>query len=123
MVTGEIGFAKTYLLTEQIQRNARPSVPALAFPEDNKTDITGPVSFGWNKATDLNGDRITYRHCVWTPGQRVNFNNCDASSVATTSWARGSLYALLVALLVCLLLALLFLLGMRSRPSWSGWSR
>src|SRR5262249_7796062 len=71
MVTGEIGFAKTYLLTQQIERNTIPTTPALTFPADNTASLATPISFSWNKANDVNGDRVTYRHCIWVPGERL----------------------------------------------------
>lgn len=65
MVTGEPGFAKTYLLTEQIEHNAIPTAPVLVFPKNNKTHLAKTVTFTWKTASDLDGDPITYRHCVW----------------------------------------------------------
>jgi VIT1/CCC1 family predicted Fe2+/Mn2+ transporter len=114
-VTGEPGFAKTYLAAEQIARNAIPTAPVLVFPENFKTDLVKPFTFTWNKASDLDGDPLTYRHCVWEVKQRYSFKDCDAASVQTTSWDRGFLYAALVALLGCLLFAVLILMGMKNR--------
>ena len=45
MVTGEAGFAQLYLMGEQVGRNTTPDPPVLGFPEDWRTDLTGPVDF------------------------------------------------------------------------------
>jgi hypothetical protein len=114
-VTGEPGFARTYLLAERIARNAIPTAPVLVFPENFKTDLVKPIAFTWNKATDLDGDPLTYRHCVWEVKQRYTFKDCDAAAVQTASWDRGILYAALAALLGCVLFAVLIFMGMKNR--------
>ena len=117
MITGEPSFAKAYLMTEQIERNARPTAPVLTFPEDDKLNLDKDVTFTWNNATDADGDGVRYRHCVWITGDKVSFKDCDASSIQTGSVGqrRGILYALLVLLLICLLLAILIFLFVRQR--------
>ncbi len=120
MVTGEPGFAKTYLLTEQIQRNALPTAPVLAFPENNHENLLKPIVFTWNPASDLNGDPVTYRHCVWAVGERPTFNNCDATSIQTPAPDRSMVYALVMALVGSVLLAVLILLGMKHKRGLLG---
>lgn len=116
MVTGETLFGKSYLQTDQIVRNASPTVPVLTSPadyyKDNKTDLSLPITFSWGPATDSDGDGVTYRHCVWVLGQRPDNNNCEPTSVATTARRRAVLWILLILLLICLLL-LLFLIFVR----------
>jgi hypothetical protein len=121
MVTGDTHFATTYLLTDQIQRNAIPSVPALTSPEDyydnNKVDVGLPVTFTWNTATDPDGDVVSYRHCVWVFGQLPDNNKCEPIAVATTSRRKAVLWSVLLALVVCLLLVLfLILVRKQKRP-------
>ncbi|TMH83475.1 MAG: hypothetical protein E6H49_02195 [Betaproteobacteria bacterium] len=114
-VTGEPGFARTYLLAEKIARNAVPTAPILVFPENFKIDLVKPIAFTWDKASDLDGDPLTYRHCVWEVKEKFTFKKCDATSIETTSWGRGIVYAVLVALAGCLSFAVLILLGMKNR--------
>ncbi len=76
MVTGEIGFAKSYLLTEQIQLNVRPAAPVLLFPADDTIDLGTNVKFDWTKSTDAEGDPLNYMHCVWPAGQLHTFKQC-----------------------------------------------
>lgn len=115
-VTGEPGFAKTYLLSQQIERNAIPTAPVLVSPEDNQTGLVKPVTFTWNKTSDLDGDSITYRHCVWPKGQKPDNNECDAVSTQATLSDDGISCWLLVLLLGCLLFAVLILMGMKKKP-------
>lgn len=115
-VTGEPGFAKTYLLTEKIERNVVPAAPVLVFPEDNKTGLVKPITFTWNNVTDLDGDPITYKHCVWLVSEKANLNDCDAGSIQTTWWSGGASCALLVLVLGCLLFVVLFFMGMKKKP-------
>lgn len=76
MVTGEPGFARTYLLTQRIQLNKVPAAPKLIFPADNKTGLGRTVSMAWKKTRDADGDGLTYRHCLWGQGEPFTFNNC-----------------------------------------------
>jgi len=122
MVTGEPGFAQTYLRAEEIERNALPTAPVLGFPEAFKTDLTAPVDFTWNATSDLNGDPLTYRHCSWEVKERFDFNKCVvAAAPGQTTWWRGgwrggAFHALLVFLLGCLLLVILLFLGIKKKP-------
>jgi hypothetical protein len=118
MVTGEPEFAQAYLRAEQNERNALPTAPVLGFPEAFKTDLAAPVDFTWGRASDLNGDPVTYQHCMWEVNERFNFNKCVATAAPglSTSWRGGAFYALLVLLLGCLLLAILIWLGLKKKP-------
>jgi hypothetical protein len=111
MVTGEVGFAKTYLLTEQIQRKRVPSPPVLVSPEDNQADLTNSVTVTWKKAPDVDGKALTYRTCMWIAGQVPTPNDCDA--VASPGWSWGILYTGWVVLVLVgfFLLTLLIWLG------------
>lgn len=120
MITGEPGFAKTYLLTEQIERNTPPNAPVLTFPADGQTGLAIPIKFTWNSAVDPDGDPVTYRYCAWISLDTPTFNNCDPTSIQTPSPHRGIVCALLVALLGCLLIAVLFLFGLKRRRSLLG---
>jgi hypothetical protein len=86
MVTGEAGFADAYLLTEQVERNALPTVPALVFPENNDTLLGHTVVFDSQEASDADGDSLTYRLCVWSVNEPFTFAKCDAASTQTPSW-------------------------------------
>jgi hypothetical protein len=116
MATGEPGFAQNYVRAEQIERNALPTAPVLGFPENFKTDTALPVNFTWNRTSDLNGDPLTYRHCMWEVRERFTFNKCVATPLVTASGRGGGFYALIVALLGCLLLVILFFLGLKKKP-------
>jgi len=116
MVTGEPGFAEGYLVAEQIERNALPAAPVLGYPENFKIDVGLPVDFTWNKTSDLNGDPLTYRHCMWEVNERFTFNKCLVTPVQTTSWKSGAVYAVPVILLGLLLLAILLWLGIKKKP-------
>lgn len=79
-LTGEAGFAKAYLLTEQIERNAMPTTPALLFPGNFKSDLADTVTFTWKRSSDKDGSPLTYRHCLWIVSERQTYNNCQAVS-------------------------------------------
>ena len=121
MVTGDTHFATTYLLTDQIQRNAIPAVPSLTSPLDlyddnnNKSDVALPVTFTWNTATDPDGDVVTYRHCVWAVGQLPDTNKCEPTAIAGTSRRKAVFWSSLLVLVLCLLLLLFLLFGSRQR--------
>jgi hypothetical protein len=85
MITGEIGFATTYVRTEQIQKNTIPTAPSLLTPEDNKIDVGSTVQFTWTKATDADGDPLTYRHCLWLIGETLTASKCRALAGEATS--------------------------------------
>ena len=111
MVTGEISFAKSYLLTEQILRNAPPAPPTLLFPEDDKIDLDSAINFTWKKTADKEGDGLTYMHCVWPADQLHTFNQCTdlpkqmgmftgLSNLGRCGWLLLLLIILLVVLIV-----------------------
>jgi hypothetical protein len=122
MVTGEPKFAQTYLRGDQIERNGIPAAPVLGFPEPFKTDVALPVNFTWDKTSDREGDRMTYKQCIWEVKEPFHLNKCTVVSEQTTSSFRSSRfsYPLLVLLIGLLLLLLLFFLGLRRRPGSLG---
>ena len=86
MVTGDAGFARTYLMTEQLARNTVPGDPVLTFPDDFTADLVGRVRFAWERAMDADGDALTYRHCVWEEPVTFTFASCAAVSGGTPLW-------------------------------------
>ena len=82
-VTGDIRFAKTYLLTQQIKMNNIPTVPQLISPKDNATGLSKKVTFKWRMATDSDKDTITYRLCVWGVDKGFTYSDCSAVSSKT----------------------------------------
>lgn len=77
-VTGEIGFAQTYLRSQLIAANRVPAMPTQIFPKDDAAGLAGPITFRWNTAADADGDTVTYRHCVWSVNKNYNGNECVA---------------------------------------------
>lgn len=110
MVTGEPAFAKTYLLTEQVRRNARPAKPALLYPESGQMNVPTTVTFTWNRTSDGDGDRVRYLVCVWEAGQPFTFSNCTTlpASVGPLSGPYPCALLLLLLLLFLILLLLAF---------------
>jgi hypothetical protein len=113
MVTGEVGFAKTYLLTDQIQHKPVPTPPVLVSPHDNQADLPNLVTVTWKKAPDVDGKPVTYRTCLWIAGQVPTPNDCEPVAAASPGWSWGILYTgwVILVLLGLLLLALLIWLG------------
>jgi hypothetical protein len=74
--TGNPGFANTYLTTERIEKNGRPERASLLQPEDDKTDLPTRVTFTWTKASDPEGERVSYLFCVWPTAERFTFKRC-----------------------------------------------
>ncbi len=119
MVTGEASFAKAYLLTEQVQRNARPVKPVLVSPADNQINVPTTVTFTWNRTFDRDGDRVTYSQCVWEAGQRFTFNKCTTLPRSIGPLSGPYPCGLLVLLLILLLIVLFLLMrGTRFRIVW-----
>jgi Divergent InlB B-repeat domain len=115
-VTGNPGFAKTYLVTDQNERNAIPTPPILGLPDD-RLDLTQPVTFTWNTSTDADDKGLTYKHCVWDIHKGFTLNDCQVTSSQSVSWWRGGLrQALWVLIVGLILLALAILLGKRRKP-------
>ena len=112
MVTGEAEFAKTYLLTEQIEGKAPPVPPVPLRPEDNRENLAGDVTFDWKPATGLNGGTLVHKVCVWEAGQPFAFESCQSAPQEEGS-LRGTAYAGLVALagLVLLIILIFFEVG------------
>jgi hypothetical protein len=109
VVTGEPGFAETYLRTERIQLNKPPDAPVLLSPEDNKVELGTTVSFDWKKTVDAEGDGLTYMHCVWPAGAGQNFNQCKVLPKQMGMFGGFDLYLLLAILIVCLLVLIVLL--------------
>lgn len=115
-VTGEVGFAQAYLLSQELELNRPPAAPVLTFPEDNAVvSSTTPVSFDWDSATDADGDAVSYRHCVWPASELYDSNKCvpilthtgGASGVSCTWWL------LVLAILLLIVLVRIFV---KKRP-------
>ncbi len=113
MVTGEAGFAQTYLLTEQVvDLNKKPTAPVLTFPDAFQENLALPVTFTWERSTDAESDVLTYWVCVWPVTERQTFENCKVlSEIDTPSGGGGgtpiadiSLWLLVLSLLVSLLI-------------------
>ena len=116
MVTGETGFARAYLATEQLERNQPPDPPNLDLPGD-RAEIGYPVTFTWGQSKDVDNTGLTYRQCVWAIDKNFTWNDCDPVPIqATTSWRGGNVYALLVTLIALLLFAVLIFIGLSKRP-------
>jgi hypothetical protein len=116
MVTGETGFAKAYLVTEQIARNQPPDPPKLDLPVD-RAELGYPVTFTWGQSQDVDSTDLTYRQCVWAVDKNFTWNDCDPVPMqATQSWRGGMLYAMLVGLIALGLFAVLLLTGLSTRP-------
>ena len=117
-VTGEAGFAHTYAVTEQLDRNARPLAPTLLSPAHYFESLGRTVTLNWNRTVDPEGGRLSYRTCVWPVGERLSDNECEQMSPDAASRA-GLLYAGPVGLLALLLVIALAIVGRtRSRPLW-----
>jgi hypothetical protein len=91
MITGEIGFATTYVRTERIQKNSIPVAPSLLSPDEDKIDLGSTVSFAWTRATDADGDPLTYRHCVWLVDETLTASKCRALAGEPTSTTMSGL--------------------------------
>lgn len=116
MVTGETGFAKAYLVVQQIERNRPPDPPSLDLPVD-RGEIGYPVTFTWGQSKDVDNTGLTYRQCVWSSDKNFTWNDCDPNPMrATASWRGGMLYALFVGLIALVLFAVLVLIGLSKRP-------
>jgi len=119
MVTGEPEFAKTYLLTEQIERNTVPTSPVLVSPRDNKTEVARTVAFTWHDGTDLDDTSLTYRLCVWDAEKEFTWNDCEVvASTRSTPQGRNRVYSLLIPLFFVAPLSL----GMKGRRRLLAWA-
>jgi hypothetical protein len=76
MITGDEGFAKTYVATERIQRNSIPAAPQLIAPEKSQVNLGDSVGFAWKPVKDKDAGKLTYLHCVWPAGEKQTFKHC-----------------------------------------------
>ena len=116
MVTGEPGFAATYLLSQAIESNAVPTTPELLLPEDNAKPGKS-VKFTWNPVSDADGDAVTYRHCLWPISEIPNNNQCEVVQSQPAKEDENTLYVLVVALIGGLLLVVLIARLIKKRPA------
>ena len=72
-VTGEEGFANVYKAGERIQRNQAPRAPELQVPRNLEEGFADTVDFAWSPAQDRDGGRLSYLHCVWRAGERLDY--------------------------------------------------
>jgi Divergent InlB B-repeat domain len=84
-VTGEVGFAKTYLAAEKIDLNKAPVAPTLIYPKENEVTGGDIVRFTWNRTKDPDGDFVAYRHCMWLAGETPTFNDCEVMKESSVS--------------------------------------
>ena len=100
MFTGERGFAKTYLLADQIERHPIPTAPVLVFPKDDATDFEPSLNFSWQSSKSRVNAAISYRLLVWPvdefPDHRhataLGVSNANLRSVAMPKLNRGKAY-------------------------------
>jgi hypothetical protein len=76
MVTGEAGFANTYLATEKIQLNAIPEAPVLTLPDKSQVNLGETVAFNWKPVKDKDDGKLTYLHCIWLANEKPTFKHC-----------------------------------------------
>lgn len=118
MVTGDVGFATTYLATQRLLFNPLPSAPTLRLPENNATGLGERVEFVWDRASDADDDRLQYSLCVWAAGDTPTQAACSdlpaPGRLLDTQALDGWLWVL-IALLVLVLIALIRARGKRIR--------
>lgn len=114
MVTGEPGFAQTYLATERVvDLNKKPTVPALTFPDAFQEDLVLPIAFTWNRSNDEDNDTLIYWFCTWPVTEQQTFKDCQvlpevgASQGSDILSAGIGLWLLILWLLVILLISTL----------------
>lgn len=90
-VTGNPGFANTYVATQEIEQNGAPAHPPLGTPDEDKIDLPSKVTFTWTKSADPDRDKLTYFHCVWPTDERFSFKRCK--QVGSSSHKLGSDHA------------------------------
>lgn len=74
--TADPAFAKPYLTVEQLQQNNKPLAVELAFPKNNQTDLSEKITFNWRPTVDKDGDKLSYRFCLWASGEPLTFERC-----------------------------------------------
>ena len=80
MATGEAGFAAAYLAAHKVRANKPPAPPQLVGPKDFATGVTSALVLRWRPAKDKDGDRVTYRHCVWEVEKPFTLNECVSAA-------------------------------------------
>lgn len=108
MATGEASFAETYLVTERLARNTMPDRPILGLPADNSLELAQPVTFTWSTTTDRDGEKVRYRHCVWSADEFFDLNKC--TPVSEPWLAKEIIFYIVLILLIALALLLLIVL-------------
>lgn len=74
--TAEPAFAKPYLTVEQLKANNKPVPVELAYPKNNQTDVSEKTTFTWKPTVDKDGDKLSYRFCLWATSEKLTFNQC-----------------------------------------------
>jgi len=90
IVTGEIGFAKAYVETEQSERNQFPAPPKLDFPGD-RAEIPQLVRFTFSETADRESKGVTYRQCIWPIEKLFTLNDCDPKPITVERYKPGML--------------------------------
>jgi len=113
-VTGDAGFAKTYLAAERIQLNRPPRPPVLTYPEDDKTELPGTVDFRWVRTVDTDGGKLDYHLCVWAAGEPHVFGKCQELPKRSPVLEGNNFWILLIALILLLVFVLIAAVRNRS---------
>jgi hypothetical protein len=111
MVTGESGFAETYLASEKLELNNKPMAPVLNFPAIYAKDLIAPIDFTWQTTSDVEGEGLTYWYCLWPSSEKQTYRHCkivhetppndkDGSNVLSNN---QGLWGLLLSILIFLL--------------------
>lgn len=90
MVTGERGFAVAYRQTEEGERNQFPTPPVLDAPRD-RVAIKQPMTFAWGRSKDPDGERVTYRQCIWPVNEPFTLKDCDRKRLTFEQTASGTM--------------------------------
>ena len=77
ILTGDETVAKTYLVTEKIELNARPEQVVLGFPGPFDTKQGSSVTFSWKSTYDKDDGKLVYMHCLWPQGTKLTMKQCS----------------------------------------------